>query len=206
MMRLFSKLFKYAFLLGIPFLFLLIYYAPNYLLYKDLPEKSEVIVVLLGPAFEARKKEANRLLQKGFADYLIIPAYNQIFYLRNNEIITSELQMSFFKSNFKKKEESTYLTINRLMENTHLELLHAREMMDKASFKSAIFVSSPYHMRRIKIILNKVLDKPYYTLLFVPTSFERVNEKFWLFYEYDRNWIIKEYAKIAWFFIYTTIY
>ena len=92
------------------------------------------------------------------------------------------------------------------MENTHLELLHAREMMDKASFKSAIFVSSPYHMRRIKIILNKVLDKPYYTLLFVPTSFERVNEKFWLFYEYDRNWIIKEYAKIAWFFIYTTIY
>lgn len=204
-MRLIRKLFKYAFVLGIPLLLLLIYYAPYYLLYKNSPKKSEVIVVLLGPVFEARKKEAYRLLKKGYADYMIIPAYNQIFYFRNKEIISSKLQMNFFKSYFKKKEENERV-MNRLMENTHLELLHAREMMDKASFKSAIFVSSPYHMRRLKLIGDRVIEKTNYTLLFVPTSFERVNENFWLFHDYDRNWIIKEYAKIAWFYVYTTIY
>ncbi|HLC17167.1 MAG TPA: ElyC/SanA/YdcF family protein [Thermodesulfovibrionia bacterium] len=205
-MRLNKRFFKYALLFTAPFLLLLIYYAPFYLMYKDTPGKSQVIVLFLGPAFEARKQEAYRLLLNGYADYLIIPAYNQIFHIRNQELIVSELQMSFFSSHFEKKEENEVVTMRRLMEGTHLELLHAREMMDKASFRSAIFVSSPYHMRRLKLIGEKLLDKSVYTLFFVPSSYETVHQNLWLFYEYDRSWIIKEYAKMFWFFLYTTIY
>jgi hypothetical protein len=53
-------------------------YAPNYLNYADPPIKADAVVLFIGPDLEAREKEANKLLDAGYADYLIIPAYGRI--------------------------------------------------------------------------------------------------------------------------------
>ena len=54
-------------------------YSPRFLLYSSEYKKANAIILLLGPDFKARQKEANRLINDGMADYLIIPAYHKIY-------------------------------------------------------------------------------------------------------------------------------
>ena len=103
---------------------------------------------------------------------------------------------------FRHAEESR---CNCFMENTHLKILHAKSIMEKYGFKSAIFVSSPYHMRRIKMIATKAFEEDNHSLCFIPATFEKFNKKIWLLSKNDRQWILSEYAKIAWFLLYTRL-
>lgn len=57
----------------------MIWYAPKYLTYSDQPVKSDVIILFLGPDFDARKKEALKLMEEGYAQHLLIPVYGQAF-------------------------------------------------------------------------------------------------------------------------------
>ena len=57
----------------------LIWYAPKYLAYVDQPVKSDVIVLFIGPDFDVRKKEALQLIDEGYAQHVLIPAYGQVF-------------------------------------------------------------------------------------------------------------------------------
>ena len=75
-------------------------------------------------------------------------------------------------------------------------------MMDKAGFKSAIFVSSPYHMRRISIIANKVFGKKDYRLIFVPSRYEQNTGALWFLNKRDLKFVSSEYSKIIWFMLY----
>ena len=90
----------------------------------------------------------------------------------------------------------------RFYEDTHLEILHAKAMMDKLGFKSANLVSSPYHMRRIKLITGRIFDGGDYNLSCVPTRYEKTEKNLWWFNKYDLKWVLGEYLKIAWFIIY----
>ena len=57
----------------------LILSAPHFLLYSSPFKKADAIVLLLGPDFNARQKEAYDLISDEMADYLIIPAYNKTY-------------------------------------------------------------------------------------------------------------------------------
>jgi len=72
--------------------------------------------------------------------------------------------------------------------------------MDAYGFKSAIFVSSPYHMRRIKIITEKVFGSGY-DIKMTPSRFERKIST-GLPSLYDVQNTFTEIAKIIWFFCY----
>ena len=70
---------KILFIVGIAgVLICILFYAPHYLTYSDKPRSSDAVVLLVGPDFEARKKEANYLIGYGYANFLIIPAYGRI--------------------------------------------------------------------------------------------------------------------------------
>ena len=75
-------------------------------------------------------------------------------------------------------------------------------MMGNRGLKTAIMVSSPYHMRRIKVIAEKVFGDNL-TVRYVPTRYEPIPGNFWLFNSYDCKFVLTEYAKIAWFVLYS---
>lgn len=51
-------------------------YALAYLAYTDKPIKSDAIVLFVGPDYEARLKEAHKLIEEGYANTIIIPVQN----------------------------------------------------------------------------------------------------------------------------------
>ena len=179
----------------------LVLYAHYYLVYTDRPLKSDVIVLLLGPDFEAREKEAHQLITEGYANHLIIPAYGKILKATDNGSLFPIKQNPFIQNskNLKKKEKINH----RIYEDTHLEILYAKKMMAKLNFSSANFVSSPYHMRRIKLIAGRVFNRASYKISFVPSRYENVKNNLWWAHKTNIKSVISEYIKIVWFLLYS---
>lgn len=197
-----------------------VYYAPTFLLVADAPVKSDAVILFLGGERGTREKEARQLIREGWADYLITPARNQVLKLDpNGKFERILLESSIVVSNQRTNEPMNQRTSshssppnqptneltklrNRVIEDTHSEAIIAKEMMERMGLRSAILVSSPYHMRRIKVIAGKVFGESQ-SVHYVPTRHETWREGFWLFEGYDRRFVITEYAKIAWFLIYS---
>jgi hypothetical protein len=177
-----------------------IFYSPLFLLYSSDYKKADAIILLLGPDFKARQKEAYGLINEGMADYLIIPAYHKTYGVYDKgkgQYLLPDLHSSESNNN-------NVLPPPGFYEDTHLEIIEAKKIMSGYGLKSAIFVSSPYHMRRIKLIATKVFDLNKGGFYFVPTRYEKVPENFWELSSADWKKVRREYSKILWFFIYFT--
>ncbi len=168
----------------------LVVYAPNYLFYADVPQKSDAIVLFLGNEFRERKGEALKLIEEGYASYLVIPAYGRIVESSNHGAASKGAIASR-----PPRYPSAY-------EDTHVEIIEAKRLIDDKGLKSVIFVSSPHHMRRIKIITGNVFPKGTYRTVFVPTRFEMKNNGLWFLNGQEVKKVMSEYGKIAWFFLY----
>jgi uncharacterized SAM-binding protein YcdF (DUF218 family) len=171
----------------------LLYYGPRYLTYADKPLRSDAVVLFVGPDNKARREDANRLMSEGYARYLFIPAYGRI------------TDASSLSSTAGTKKANPKLIISALkprpyFENTHVEVLEAKRMMEQYALKSAIFVSSPDHMRRIKIITERIFHEEPVRIVFVPIRVEPAHQDLTLS-DYKR--MGKEYVKIIWFLMYS---
>ncbi len=176
----------------------LILFAPDYLLYSSEYKKADAIVVLLGPDFKARQKEANDLIKEGMADYLIIPAYNKTYRIFDKGAI-QYLPANFPERKVMKKNSNV---LPYFYEDTHGEVIEAKKEMSHYGLHSAIFVSSPYHMRRIKIMVAKVFDAKDGDYYFVPTHYEQAPSVFWELSWANWRKVGREYGKILWFLVY----
>lgn len=192
------------------FLSLAAYYAPKYLAYADAPVRSDAIVLFIGPGFSAREMEAWKLIEEGYAEYLLIPAVGSVG--KNSSAILGMVNFrremgKFFKPNLDGIPEDRQIPFpngNLPILNTHIEILEAKRMMSEHGLRSALFVSSPWHMRRIKIITRRVFDEEgEYAIAFVPTSFEKQPDGFSGLLEYSYRSIIQEYLKISAFWVYS---
>ncbi len=207
------------FLLVVSFLLLSlsVFYAPSFLLISEAPVKADVVVVFPGGEKGAREKEAHQLIREGFADYLIIPAYGQIMKRAPDGTlvrIDTDLKLNTASSKPRLQDEllntsnfnlkTDFKTASRL-ENTHIEILEAKRLMDEFGFRAALLVSSPYHMRRIKVITGKVFNDSQ-AVRYIPTRYESPREGFWLFNSSEGKLILSEYAKIVWFLLYSALH
>jgi len=178
----------------------LVLYSPRFLLYSSEYKKADAIILLLGPDFKARQKEANLLINEGLADYLIIPAYHKTYGIYDKgkgQYLLPDLHSVESTNNNVLHPPDFY-------EDTHLEIIEAKKIMSDYELKSAIFVSSPYHMRRIKLIATKVFDLSNGGFYFVPTRYEKVPVNYWELSSADWKKVRREYGKILWFYIYFT--
>lgn len=186
-----------AFVLGV--VLSLSYKAPYYLMYREEPRKADCIIPLLGNEYLERKKEAYQLIAEGFSSVLLIPPRYRLVKVTDRQE----------KMDLQVKEELSELSIRaykvnpqyRWYENTHIELIMAREYMLAYGFDSAIIVSSPYHMRRVKLLASNVFPRNEYDITCVPDRYESMYNPWWA----DRKgimWISREYTKIAWFLFY----
>jgi hypothetical protein len=177
----------------------LILYSPRFLLYSSEYKKADAIILLLGPDFKARQKEAYALIKEGMADSLIIPAYHKTYGIYDKgkgQYLLPDLHV--FESN------NNVLHPPGFYEDTHLEIIEAKKIMSGYGLKSAIFVSSPYHMRRIKLIAAQIFDLSSGGFYFVPTRFEKAPVNYWELSSTDWRKVRREYSKILWFYIYYT--
>ncbi len=180
-------------LLLLAIFFVALNYGPRYLTYADEPLRSDAVVLFVGPDNKARQEDANRLMSEGYARYLFIPAYRRI------------TEASSLPPMAGAKKVNPKLIISGLkprpyFENTHVEALEAKRMMEQYRLNSAIFVSSPDHMRRIKIITERIFREEPVRIVFVPIRVEPAHQDLTLS-DYKR--MGKEYVKIIWFLMYS---
>lgn len=211
-----KRISKYSFAMFALTIFLVLavlaFFAPRYLAYADKPVKSDAVVLFVGPNFSAREREheAKRLIKEGYAEYLLIPAIGAVRKNSSTFLESEDFQktiLKFYQSASNDARENVKTLFpggeTRFL-NTHLEILGARKMMDRNELKSALFVSSPWHMRRIKIIAESVFgDDEKYVLAFVPTRFEKLPADLLGLCKYAYQSIIQEYLKITAFWAYS---
>jgi uncharacterized SAM-binding protein YcdF (DUF218 family) len=194
-----SKRAFYAVLVLMMLAFFVIF-APGFLFTEDVTRKADAVVLFVGPGNEARRYESEQLIREGYARYLLIPSSGKVFKkdadgglvrIVGNQPRADFVQRVRIAANYKK-----------YYENTHIEALEAKRMMNELGLKSAMLVSSAYHMRRIRIIAGLVFDSRTYTITCNPakwqTEFTAVD---WLDGE-KRRIIGSEYLKIGWFLVY----
>jgi hypothetical protein len=187
-------------LLSVLFFGSLIVYAPRFLVYSSEYRKADTVILFLGPDFAARQKEAHKIIKEGMADYLITPAYRKIYRIVNGEPVRYYSPDSSSTNSGNGKTPTKPFPY--FYEDTHIEIIKAKKIMFEHGLKSAIFVSSPYHMRRIKVIVARVFDSNEGNYYFVPTSFEKAPTFFWELSWTDWRKVGREYGKMFWFALY----
>jgi uncharacterized SAM-binding protein YcdF (DUF218 family) len=182
---------------------LLVIFAPGFLFTEDATRKADAVVLFVGPGNEARLLEARQLIREGYARYLLIPSSGEVF----EKDATGGLVRT--TGNHARAEfiQRVRLTANygKHYENTHIEALEARRMMDDLGLRSTLLVSSGYHMRRIRLIAWRVFDASKYEISCTPAQWQRAfTAADWLNGE-KRRIMISEYVKILWFMVYGAV-
>jgi uncharacterized SAM-binding protein YcdF (DUF218 family) len=201
----------YPFLVLALLLSLSVFQAPSFLFISEAPVRADAVVLFVGGETGTREKEANQLIREGFADYLIIPATGQIMKRGpDGRLFRIDIDLKLKTSSLKPRPQDELLNTSHLkletaawLENTHIEVLGAKRLMDNLGLRSALFVSSPYHMRRIKLITGEVFNDSR-AVRYVPTRYETPGEAYWLFSNRERAFVLTEYTKIVWFFLYSS--
>jgi len=154
----------------------LFFYSPSYLIVEPHPVKSDAVILLLCPDYKVREEEAYRLISDGYTNTLIIPAQKKIFNITIKGNLSLLQQSLADKNSLTPKREGNQS--HRFYENTHLELIASKAMMDSLDFTSAIFVSSPYHLRRIKIMAGRVFTERHTNYRLLQRAFKRKKKSY----------------------------
>lgn len=178
----------------------MIRYAPGYLAYADKPEKSDIIVIFVGPGVNERLKECYKLIEEGYAENLIVRGnYGRINRLKNTcSDLSTNLQTNINMNNY----SMASMRYPNYLEGTEKEILAAKKTIEEKGYRSAIFVSSPLHMRRIKIIAENVFDRRLLQMKFVPTRYSPCITSVWFLNVNYIKMVALEYIKIVWYIVY----
>ena len=182
---------------------MLIWGAPSLLNSYGVMRKVDAVVLFVGPEQSARQAEAMALLQQGYARYLIIPAYGEIKSLNSTGELESLIHSSINRSTVLPLQKTA--NYKRYYENTHVEALEAKRLMDEQGLKSAMLVSSAYHMRRISMIAGRVFAVQNYSISCFPTRWQKEFTAVDWLNKGRRKIIISECVKMVWFLVYGVV-
>jgi len=82
---------------------------------------------------------------------------------------------------------------------TYEEELATKQVMEKESLKSAIIVTSPYHLRRTKMIFTKVFQGWGAKLIFYPSDNRAFSVNNWWKSHYGRKKVVTEYLGLIYY-------
>lgn len=175
--------------------------APGFLFTENIPRKADAVVLFVGPDNEARLNEAKQLIKDGHARFLLIPSSGEI------SMATPAGRLERITGNQPRGglpgRDRIAVTYKKYYENTHIEALEAKRMMDELGLKSAMLVSSAYHMRRIGLIVGQVFDERKYVISCNPIRWQvPFTAADWLKKDRRKN-IVSEYVKMGWFLVYS---
>ncbi len=190
-------------LISTTFLIAAYLFMPVYLQSSTPRNKADAVILMVGYDNEMRRSGAKSLVRQGYARYLLIPANGKILlYDREKQRFQPIKAATPLK---RKWVHQWQMGEFKCPENTQIELMMGMEMMDRLGLKSAIVVSSPYHMRRIRMILDHINRDSGKRFLLAPAGDSHGFDPKWVFDKDKIEWIFLEYAKIIWFQAYRSL-
>ncbi|MGD9661595.1 MAG: YdcF family protein [Porticoccaceae bacterium] len=172
----------------------------SFLVVSETPVPADVVVQFVGPDNIARRNTAIGLLEQGLAPLLMVPGTYSLF-KRNQQGMPEQLRTPAADDAFQCRLWDNAIR-SKVMENTHKELVLAKCAMDRLHLRSAILVSSPCHMRRIRLIADRVFGNKRYHITCVAAATGQPPSLSWWPDRGQWWWLVREYPKILWFFVY----
>ena len=114
----------------------------------DRPEKADVII-MLGGGDKGRMEKAAELYHEGYADYVIITPESEDIYPQSTEFAR---ELGIPEDAIIEEYEAT---------STYTNAVESFKIMDEYGFDSALVVTSDYHLKRSKLIYDRVSDGQY---------------------------------------------
>lgn len=175
--------------------------APVFLDYSHRIEEVDCVLVMIGPQQEARIKGAKQVLEEKQVEALLIPAHNRVVFTNGSGTELNEQLLKLPEVHINNTINLLGLKID-FAEDSHLELIRGKMIMDELGYRSATIVSSPYHMLRLSLIGDRVFSDKKYRIGYAPSRFVDYGLFSWL-----KSWghfqnALAEYPKMAWFLIY----
>ena len=139
----------------------------SFLVVQDDLKKADVIIVLGGASGE-RTLQAVDLYKKGYAPRILMCGGKGVWRITWGEVM-GDLAVE--------RGVPRYAVIAEGSSRTTIEeALNSKRVMEERGFKSAIVVSSPYHMRRVSLLFRKVFKGSGASLSFYPAQEENMEE------------------------------
>lgn len=156
----------------------------NFLIVNEMPQKSDVIIVLAGDSGE-RLNYGVALYQQGFADNLLLSG--GMSYVQ----MVPQLLQGIPESDILREDKSRTTFENA---KYSLKIIQAR------GYRSAIVVTSPYHTRRASIIFSQVFKGIDVTICPVPYDAGMTHN--WWQSGGSTQFVVSEYLKLVWHYLF----
>jgi len=159
----------------------------SFLVVRDELRNADVIVVLAGD--NERVDQAVKLYKEGFSKFIIMTGG------RKDSLTT-------FAEEMKKYAVQAGVPAERILkepkaDHTYQHPLFVKPILVSHGFKSTIVVSSPYHMRRAKMLFDRVFYKTGIKLIYYPVTNSWFDKEDW--WKNEEGWkvVLLEYSKMA---------
>ncbi|MEK4346221.1 YdcF family protein [Paenibacillus sp. FSL P4-0184] len=180
-----GKLINRKFVLFICLLLLIIglFSAGSFLVLSESPKQADVIIVLSGG--QGRVEQAAELYKAGYAPYIILSNAKEST-SKSGDMVQTALKLGIPKD---------LIFTENAAESTYQNAEFTLPIMQEHDFKSAIVVSSDFHMRRVKFLFDRVYKKSKIELTYVGSPSVYNAERWWSDRK-SRETTFNEYVKI----------
>lgn len=157
----------------------LIWYLADPLKINELPQSSDAIVVLAGgvgesgqagQGYEERVNQAVVLYKQGYARYLIFSSGYMYIYKEPLMMKSLAVSLGVPDSVIFLEDEAT---------NTLKNIINCRKITANHGWKKLLMVSSPYHMKRVKLVI--ATQAPEWQVRYIPPHYNR-------YYSHRQGW------------------
>lgn len=157
--------------------------AGRFLALTESPKQSDVIIVLSGG--QGRVEKAAELYKAGYAPYIILSNAKEST-SKSGDMVQNAIALGIPKD---------VIYTENAAKSTHQNAKYTLPIMKEYGFKSAIVVSSDFHMRRVKFLFGRVYKKSEIELTYVGSA-SGYNAKRWWSDRKSRETTFNEYVKM----------
>ena len=191
-----KKIFKYFMIIStfifIMFISPLPYHVGKSLIINDTAKKSDVIVGLSGygqpeyinNSYQQRALDVYYYYKQGLGNKIILSGRKQLIE-EFNLMKAILLSLGVPKKNI--------LILQKPSSSSYENLINLKEIMEKNNFNSANIITAPYHQRRVKIILEKIVKDKKFNVVNITNN---ESNKKWFFNYSEMKVIVYEYFSI----------
>jgi uncharacterized SAM-binding protein YcdF (DUF218 family) len=151
------------------------------LVLNENPKQSDVIVVLSGEV--GRLQEGVNLFHDRYGDYVLL-SNSTVQYTSTSEAIA----LGIPENRIIEEDKAT---------STYTNAVYAKQLIQQNNYHSAIIVSSDFHMKRTKLIFERVFNDTEIKLTYVSSNTPWFSKDQWWKDKFSRRIVINEWIRIV---------